>query len=153
MAIRQGLKTVIHRGRMDTLSERPLIIYDGAHNESAIKNLQKIIEMYYSKLKRVYIISILKRKNYEKMLELLLQDNNAEFILTSGDNSESFASSEDLYNVAIKYNANKKIYVKTLEESLQDIMKNDTNTINFIVGSFYTYGPVVNIIKNRKCKR
>ena len=87
------------------------------------------------------------------MLELLLQDNNAEFILTSGDNSESFASSEDLYNVAIKYNANKKIYVKTLEESLQDIMKNDTNTINFIVGSFYTYGPVVNIIKNRKCKR
>lgn len=153
MAIRQGLKTVIHRGRMDTLSERPLIIYDGAHNESAIKNLQKIIGMYYSKLKRVYIISILKRKNYEKMLELLLQDNNAEFILTSGDNSESFASSEDLYNVAIKYNANKKIYVKTLEESLQDIMKNDTNTINFIVGSFYTYGPVVNIIKNRKCKR
>ena len=47
-AIREGLKTVIHHARFEKLLDNPLIIYDGAHNEPAIKNLKKSIEMYYN---------------------------------------------------------------------------------------------------------
>ena len=35
-AILAGLKTVIHKARMETLSSNPLVIFDGGHNENAI---------------------------------------------------------------------------------------------------------------------
>ena len=44
-AISEGLKTVIHHARFEKISSKPLIIYDGAHNEPAIKNLKKSIDM------------------------------------------------------------------------------------------------------------
>lgn len=50
--IKEGLSSVIHKGRMEKLNNEPLIIYDGAHNEPAIKNLQDMVKMYYSKMKK-----------------------------------------------------------------------------------------------------
>lgn len=150
-SIRDGLKTVIHKARMETLNENPLIVYDGAHNEPAIENLKSSVNMYYSNFKRRYIISILKRKNYNKMIEMLLKDEEAEFVFTSGNDSKRYASKEELYNVALKYKTSQKIFMKNLEEAIEDIFKeNNENTVNFIVGSFYTYGTVVNKIKQQR---
>lgn len=147
-SIREGLKTVIHKGRMEVLNKHPLIIYDGAHNEPAIENLKSMINMYYSNFKRVYIVSILKRKSYESMIRLLLQDEEAEFIFTSGNNSEKYVSGEELYNVATKYSNDQKLFIRSLNESIESVIKqHDSDTANFIVGSFYTYGDVVNKIR------
>ena len=146
-SIREGLKTVIHKARMEVLNKNPLIIYDGAHNEPAIENLQSMVNMYYSNFKRIYIISILKRKDYEKMIQLLLKDEEAEFIFTSGNDAERYASKEELYKVAFKYKKNQKIYMKNLEESIDYVFKEKNNFANFIVGSFYIYGTVMNEIE------
>jgi len=142
-SIKNGLKTVIHKGRMETLNEEPLIIYDGAHNEPAIKNLQSMLDMYHKDKKRVYIISILKRKDYDKMLKILLEDEDAEFIFTTGNNINRYTSSEELYNVALKYKKNQKLTQKTLDEAIEYIMRNGKDKASFIVGSFYVYGDVV----------
>lgn len=53
-SIRTGLKTVIHKARMEVLNENPLIIFDGAHNEPAIENLRSTVEMYYKNFERTY---------------------------------------------------------------------------------------------------
>ena len=45
-AIYQGLKTVIHRARMEKIGNAPLMVFDGGHNESAIQNLKQNIEQY-----------------------------------------------------------------------------------------------------------
>lgn len=148
--IQDGLKTVIHKGRMEQLNDKPLIIYDGAHNEPAIKNLQDMVKMYYEKKKRIYIISILKRKDYNKMLELLAEDKNALFVLTSGNNQDKFASKEELYECMKKFVDSKKLYKKNLDDAIIDAMNYDSNTVNFIIGSFYTYGTVVDILKRNK---
>ena len=148
--IQDGLKTVIHKGRMEQLNDKPLIIYDGAHNEPAIKNLQDMVKMYYEKKKRIYIISILKRKDYNKMLELLAEDKNALFVLTSGNNQDKFASKEELYECMKKFVDSKKLYKKNLDDAIIDAMNYDSNTVNFIMGSFYTYGTVVDILKRNK---
>lgn len=79
-SIRNGLETIEHKGRMEQINDKPIIIYDGAHNEPAIRNLQSMVEMYYKNYKRAYIISILKRKDYDKMLKLLSEDTNAIYI-------------------------------------------------------------------------
>ncbi len=149
-SIRAGLETVIHKGRMEQLNDNPIIVYDGAHNEPAIKNLQNMVHMYYSNYKRVYVISILKRKDYDKMLKLLAEDKEALFILTSGNNSDSYATSDELYEYMKKYTTVENIHKKSIEEAIEDAMNSNVNTVNFVIGSFYTYGTVVNKIEDIK---
>lgn len=143
-SIKEGLKTVIHKARMEVLSKKPLIIFDGAHNEPAIKNLQSMVNMYYNDMKRTYIVSILERKDYEKMIQILMKDEKAEFIFTSGNNPNRYTSKEKLYNIALKYRKNQKIYMKELEYTIDDVLKENNNSVNFIVGSFYIYRTVIN---------
>lgn len=148
-SIRDGLKTVVHRARMEQLSQKPLIIYDGGHNEPAIQNFKEMVNSYYSNFKRTYIISILRQKNYEDILKSLLKDKDGIFVLTSGNDIQRYASSKELYNVAVKYNKN-NIYMKDLKQAIEETINGDFNTVNFIIGSFYIYGTANDIIKKLK---
>lgn len=145
--IRKGLKNVIHKGRFEELSKKPLIIFDGAHNEPAIKNLQQNIKMYYKNRKRLYIISILKSKDYDKMLKLMAEDKNSTFILTSGIDKKSFVKSDDLYICMKKYISCKNLYKMKLDKAILYVLNSNRNVVNFIIGSFYTYEAVKNVIK------
>ena len=149
-SIRNGLKSVVHKARMEQLNSSPLIIYDGAHNEPAIKNLQEMIQMYYKDYEKVYIISILKRKDYKNMLKLLSQDKHASFILTSGNDPNRYTNAEELYEYIKKYIPEEKLYIKSLKNALEYIMKNNLNAVNFVVGSFYTYGDTIEILRKIK---
>ncbi len=146
--ILEGLKTVIHKGRMEQLSNNPKIIYDGAHNEPAIKNLLKTVDIYYSNLKRVYIISILKRKDYKRMLELLAKDENATFIVTSGNDSDRYVAKEELYECMKNFVKTDRIYKEELEVALQYALNTDCDTVNLVIGSLYTYKTVVKELNN-----
>lgn len=148
--IKKALKTIIHKGRMEQLNSNPIIIYDGAHNEQAIENLQDMVKMYYKKLKRVYVISILKRKDYKKMLKLLANDKHALFILTAGNDPNKYASIEELYECMKNYVEENRILKKELDKAIIDVMNDKSNTVNFIIGSFYTYGTVINKINKVK---
>lgn len=147
-AIREGLKTVIHHARFEKLSENPLIIYDGAHNEPAIKNLKKSIEMYYKDKEKVFIVSILNTKDYKSILKNLMTDKNATYIFTSGNDEERYTSKEELYNEAENIGMYKEIYKKELKEAINFSKENYKEDIIFIVGSFYIYGDVVEQINN-----
>ncbi len=146
-SIREGLKTVIHKGRMEKLNNHPVIIYDGAHNEPAIINLQNMVKMYYSDFERVYIISILKRKDYRTMLKLLSEDKEASFILTSGNDEEHYILKEELFEYMKEFVEIDRIHKKDLKTAIKDVLNKNNDAINFIIGSFYTYGTVVNEIK------
>lgn len=145
-SIREGLKTVVHHARMETLSDKPLVIFDGAHNEPAIENLQEMVELYYKGCKKAYIISILKRKDYSKMLEMLSKDKEAIFILTSGNDEERYTSAEELYSIATKYIDKSRLYVKSLEDAIKDAAEGETDVVNFVIGSFYVYGDIKSLI-------
>lgn len=151
-AIREGLKTVIHKGRMETLSDNPLIIFDGAHNEPAIRNLKDMVEMYYNDKKVTYIISILKRKDYRKMLDILLQNSNAHFIFTSGNDVEKYTSKDELYKYANSVNKNVDIYRMELNDAIEFAFNNKSKENAFLViGSFYVYGDVKEqVVRNLK---
>ena len=142
-AIKEGLETVVHKARMEELKHKPLIIYDGAHNEPAIKNLLEMVDMYYCNLNRIYIVSILKTKDYDNMLKLLAQDKDAKFILTSGNDKERYVAKEELKESAKKYIPENKIYIKELKDAIKETANNNENTVTLVVGSFYVYGTVV----------
>lgn len=149
-SILEGLSTVIHKGRLEKLNSNPEIIFDGAHNELAIINLLDTIKMYYSNRKRVYIVSILNRKDYKKMLELLSKDREAIFIMTSGNDAERYTTKEELYNCMSENIEKNRIYKYELDEAIANSMQQKDDTVYFVIGSFYVYGDVVNLIKKNK---
>lgn len=146
-SVREGLKTVIHKARMEKLSDKPFIVYDGAHNEPAMENLQKMVPMYYSEMKRVYIVSILKSKDYKKMLKILANDNEAKYVLTSGNNPERYVSGNDLYECMKGYVGEDRIEIQPLESAILNTQNDEENVVNLVVGSFYVYGDVINTVR------
>jgi len=70
--ILRGLEQTCWPGRFEVVSEEPLIILDGAHNEDAAKKLAEEVRIYFTKQKITYIIGVLADKEHAKMLELML---------------------------------------------------------------------------------
>lgn len=66
--IREGLLRTKWRGRFDVLAKRPLFIADGAHNEDAAKKLAESIRFYFTNRKIIYIMGVLKDKEYDKVI-------------------------------------------------------------------------------------
>lgn len=142
-AIYQGLKTVVHHARMETISNNPLIIFDGGHNESAIQNLKQNIEQYYSNKKRVYIISILKTKDYKTLIKELTEDNEAIFYFTNGIIEKPYVPAEFLAQEAIKYLRKEQIIIESIENAIKEVRKKYGDRVVFVVGSFYVYKKVM----------
>ncbi len=147
-SIRIGLKTVIHKGRFEIINDNPLMIFDGAHNEPAIQNLIETIDMYYNNKEKVYLVSILKTKDYKTVLKILLKDSKSTFIFTSGNDKSRYVSKEELYNTAISYTNNEKIYKKELENAIQYVKEKYTKSVIFCIGSFYVYGTILQELKD-----
>lgn len=131
-AIKEGLKTVVHKARFETLNESPKIIFDGGHNENAIKNLKKMIEQYYKNDKKIYIISILKTKDYKTAIRLLSEDKDSIFIFTSGNDENRYNSKEDLFSEAKKY-LDKNIYTSDLKNAIKYVRENCKDEVIMVV--------------------
>ncbi len=149
-ALRIGLKTVVHKGRFETIGENPLMIFDGAHNKPAIKNFIKSCDMYYKNQNKVYIISILKTKDYNMILKELLKDERSVFIFTDGNNKEIYVAKEELLETAKEYTNNKNLYIQDLENAIGFVKEKYINYVIFFVGSFYIYGTVTKKLKEDK---
>ncbi len=70
--IRDGLEQNRWPGRLDVVSEKPLVILDGAHNLIAAKNLARFLSDNLSDRKLTIVTGILDDKPYETILNALL---------------------------------------------------------------------------------
>lgn len=147
-SIKYGLKTVVHRARFEKINDSPTIVYDGAHNLPAIINLNNTIDMYYKNNKKVFIVSILKTKDYKGVLKTLIKNYKDDiFIFTDGNNSDRYISKEEMYKEANKI-LDSNIYKMSLEDAIKTSIKNYRNHTIFVVGTLYIYGDVLKIIDN-----
>ncbi len=71
--LRRGFDHTIWPGRFDVVCTSPLMIVDGAHNEDAAKRLVESIELYFTNRKIIYIMGVLKDKEYEKICKITVQ--------------------------------------------------------------------------------
>lgn len=67
-AIEKGMKETRHPGRFSILQKKPLFLMDGAHNEAAAIRLRESLELYFSGEKLIFILGVLKDKEYEKII-------------------------------------------------------------------------------------
>ncbi len=66
--LRKGLADTVWPGRFQVMGKRPLFVMDGAHNEDAAKKLAESIRFYFTNRRIIYIMGILKDKEYEKVI-------------------------------------------------------------------------------------
>ena len=145
-AIEKGLTTVVHKARMEELSTKPLIIFDGGHNENAIKNFKNNVNQYYGEYKqKIYIVSLLKTKDYKKVIKELLEDKNAIYILTSGNDKKRYISQKVLYKEARQYISRENLIKKELKEAILFAKEEYNEAAIFIVGSFYVYKDIIDL--------
>ena len=147
-AIRNGLKTVIHKGRFETIYENPTIIFDGGHNEQAIENLKETIDIFYKTAKKIYVISVLKSKNYKKIVEDILEEDSV-YIFTNGNDKNRYMNNHLMFEYAKQVNKNVEIHEMELEDAVQ-FCKSKTDCVSFIIGSFYIYEDVKKILESNK---
>lgn len=69
-ALRRGLRETTWRGRFSVISQRPLFVVDGAHNEDAARKLAQSVEIYFTNRRIIYIMGMLRDKEYERVINL-----------------------------------------------------------------------------------
>lgn len=160
--INEGLSTIVHKARFETIYNNPKIIFDGAHNDSAIINFRKTLEMYYKNDKKAFIISLLRTKDSKMYLKEILKEENSKFIFTSGNNSDKFFSKEELYEESKNILQNKTkenkdfnqdektkdLYKMELGDAVINAKNNLDDMVTFFIGSFYIYKDVITNLKD-----
>lgn len=99
----EGFRNTIWRGRLEKLSEHPLIFCDGAHNPDGAARLAEFLENNFTNRRITYIIGVLADKEYEKMIKITAK--LADRIYTVAPDNERALSSRELASVVQKYHA------------------------------------------------
>ena len=69
-ALREGFMKTQWIGRFSVIKKKPLFIVDGAHNEDAAFQLASSIEEYLEHRRIIFIMGMLKDKEYEKVIQI-----------------------------------------------------------------------------------
>ncbi|MBR5047194.1 MAG: bifunctional folylpolyglutamate synthase/dihydrofolate synthase [Eubacterium sp.] len=70
--IREGLNSTRWPGRLELIREDPPFYMDGAHNPDGARRLACFLQKHFTKGKIVYIMGVLRDKEYTRMLDYLM---------------------------------------------------------------------------------
>jgi dihydrofolate synthase / folylpolyglutamate synthase len=132
-AIREGLKKAYWPGRFEILSENPLVIIDGAHNEEGITALVKELSTRYKERHIHIVFAALKDKKLDEMIAKLDQVAN-QLSFVSFDFPRAAAAEELL---KISQSANKLAIDNWESYLLEEIQDLDPESMLVITGSLY----------------
>lgn len=80
--ISRSIRGTTWAGRFMKVNDRPLTIIDGAHNEKAWSALNSSINKYFTNRQIIYIIGVLKDKEYDKMVDILKDTMSYAIVIT-----------------------------------------------------------------------
>lgn len=116
-AIRKGLKETVWLGRFSIVGRKPLFVVDGAHNEDAARKLARSIEFYFTNRRIIYIMGILRDKEFDKVIELTHHYADQIITITPPDNPRAMGAYELAQEIA-KVHTNVTA-VDSLEEAVE----------------------------------
>lgn len=151
-SIRGGLKKAQWSARFELIKKNPDVIIDGAHNRAGIEALRNSLQVAYGSRKKIFIIGVLKDKDYREMLRDIVGDaeyvfcvepNNplralhaeelAEYVRSCGTDAEAVCSG----NL-------KSDYIKAYDMARG---RADEDTVICIFGSFYFVGMMRGLVQ------
>lgn len=131
--IRQGLKEAYWPGRFEIISESPLIVMDGAHNNEGIQALVDVLEERYKDKRVTILFTALADKKLEKMIAKL--DDAADKLVFTEFAYPRASHAAELYKLSQSTN---KFVAENWREFLQsEIPSLKPNELLVITGSLY----------------
>lgn len=82
MLVKAGLKKATWEGRFEKISDEPLFIRDGAHNVDGVMALRESLQKHFTNHNIIFIIGVLRDKEYESMMEILCPMAKRVFTIT-----------------------------------------------------------------------
>lgn len=138
--IKKGLEYTKFRGRLEIISQNPMIIQDGAHNYSGVTALYDALKTYFSDKKIIMVMAMLKDKEYEKCISTIAPVVHT-FIATEANNPRK-ATADEIASTAKKYITN--VYSQADINKAVAYAKElyDDDSIICICGSLYLLGDI-----------
>jgi dihydrofolate synthase/folylpolyglutamate synthase len=136
--IQKGLKKMRWPGRLEIVSEHPLIILDGAHNLIAARNLAKFLSENLVHRRITLVVGILDDKPYESMLKSLLPVCSRAIITRA--KTERALDPQRLYSTALKVISDVSIVPDVAAAFRQAIKTARPNEVICVAGSLYVVG-------------
>jgi dihydrofolate synthase / folylpolyglutamate synthase len=132
--VRSALSSVIWPGRLETVRETPLIIFDGAHNASGVRALRHFIRTQYRDRRKIMIFGVMRDKEYRKMLESL--DTCIDLAILTRPRTDRALDTAIMKNVA-----HNSVIAKDMKSALTRArhIAGDKDLI-LVTGSLYTIG-------------
>lgn len=141
--IKEGLLVTLWPGRLEILSQKPLIIIDGAHNIAGINSLVEFIKTIKNDnyLKLVFAVS--SDKDKIPMIDTI--EELADEIIFTKFHYKRSDSANSLYNIS--HHKNKRI-VEEVTDIIEEVLQDENKMIVFC-GSLYFISEVRAIIKDK----
>lgn len=132
-AIRKGLKTAYWPGRLEIISENPLIIIDGAHNDEGISALVQELGSRFANKSIHIVFAALKDKKLDQMIKQL--DQVADKITFVSFDFPRAAEAEELLKIS---HSQQKLAVDDWKTYImEEIQAVEPNRLLLITGSLY----------------
>jgi dihydrofolate synthase/folylpolyglutamate synthase len=136
--IRKGLQTNRWPGRLETVSENPLIILDGAHNQAAARNLARFLSSNLADRNITLVIGILNDKPYQVMMNSLLPLANR--VLLTRAKIDRALDPKILQRVAGQFKVKNKIIPDVKQAVKHAVDTSGPKEAICIAGSLYVVG-------------
>jgi dihydrofolate synthase/folylpolyglutamate synthase len=138
--IYKGLENARWPGRMEVLQKDPVFIIDGAHNMEGAMTLSKNISKYFPGRKALYIMGVLKDKEYNGMIKAVMP--NCRCVIAVTPDSPRALPAADLAEAVRVYC--KEVYISdTIKEAVEKSLElASDNEIICAFGSLYYIGKV-----------
>jgi dihydrofolate synthase/folylpolyglutamate synthase len=146
--IRKGIENATHPARFELLSNDPMVIYDGGHNENGLEALVFSLERYFGQCDKVVLFACMRDKEIRGSLRLLGK-GNTEFIYTTVKDNPRAASAEELLVKARSLGYNGAAY-DDIADAYEDAVSRGKMVI--ICGSLYLYRDVRTYLDKRNKK-
>lgn len=141
----EGLISTTWPGRLECVSNDPLIYIDGGHNIDCIKRVCEFVDTLSFKNKRV-VISISSDKDKKSMIELL--DNSFNELVFTKYTYKRSATSNELYELS--NSLNKKI-IQDMNQVI-DYCFNNKSEFTLFIGSLYLISEIRPLLLNYQKK-
>lgn len=143
--IYNGLKNTSWNGRMEFISENPLIIIDGAHNKEGAEALIRSLDLYFPGRRRIFVIGMMKDKDIKGVVQTLLAESKAA-IAVETENPRCLPA-KVLRDIMKEYCQNSE-YNVTISEGLKNAGRLcEDGDIICICGSLYLICEVENCLR------
>lgn len=148
--LRLGMTQTRWPGRFDVIGKKPLFIADGAHNEDASKRLSESIRFYFTDRRIIYIMGMLKDKEYDKVIRNTYE--LAEHIITvTPPLTDRALHGYDLAQAAREYHNS-----VTVADSVQEAVEiayllagQDKDCVIIAFGSLSYLGELIGVVEHR----